>query len=531
MTHATQRQTVLIDGCWVESIASGSFQATNPRTRAPLDAVYPISSWADCDRALDAATRAFDALQGLPAEKIAGFLEAYADRIEKRAVAIAELASLETALPVSPRLKDVELPRTTDQLRQAAAAARDGSWRMATIDTTANIRSYLAPIGPVAVFGPNNFPLAFGSVSGGDAAAAIAAGNPVIGKANTSHPGTTRLLAEEARMAAAEHGLPPGMVQLLYRLPHADGERLVADPRLAATGYTGSRQAGLRLKAAADIAGKPIFLEMSSINPVIILPGAIRERGTDIAEAFTASCLMGTGQFCTNPGLVVLLAGEATERWIEDVTDRFAHAPVGTLLSASVQASLVSAIDALEKAGAERLTGTTGAPCDRVCSANTLLRASAKHFLAQTAVMHNEAFGNAALLVVADDVEQAARVVESLAGNLTGTVYSATDGRDDAAHDRLEPGLRRRVGRLIHDKMPTGVAVSPAMNHGGPYPATGNAFFTAVGIPASLQRFSTLQCFDQVRPARLPGWLQDQNPTGQTWRYIDRCWTQGDVAP
>lgn len=530
MNPSASLQPVLIDGQWRKSAASGSFQAINPRTRTPLDAVYPISTWTDCERALDAAARAFDTLRNLPVERIARFLEAYADRIEQRAAAIVELANLETALPVTPRLQEIELPRTTGQLRQAAAAAREGSWRLATIDTRANIRSYLAPIGPVAVFGPNNFPLAFGSVSGGDFAAAIAAGNPVIGKANSSHPGTTRLLAEEAQRAAEENDMPPGMVQLLYRLPHEEGERLVIDPRLAATGYTGSRQAGLRLKRAADVAGKPIFLEMSSINPVVLLPGALEERSAEIAAEFTTSCLMGTGQFCTNPGLVILLAGEAGERWIREVVDRFSQAPAGTLLSASVQESLLSAIKIIESAGGQRLTEPAGAPDDRVCCANTLLRISAGQFLAQPAALQTEAFGNASLLVVAANVEQLVRVMESLAGNLTGTIYSATGGQDDPAYDRLEPVLRRCVGRLINDKMPTGVAVSPAMNHGGPYPATGNSLFTAVGIPASLPRFSTLQCFDNVRPQRLPRWLRDKNPTGRTWRYVDRGWTQADVS-
>jgi len=530
MSTATRHQSVLIDGKWTNAGSSGSFQATNPQTREPLEATYPISTWTECERALDAATRAFQALQRMPVERIAEFLETYADRIDDRAAEIAELAYLETALPVTPRLKDVELPRTTGQLRQAAAAARDGSWRMATIDSGANIRSYLASIGPVAVFGPNNFPFAFNSIAGGDFAAALAAGNPVIGKANSSHPGTTRLLAEEAQLAADQIALPPGTVQLLYRLSHEDGERLVADKRIAATGYTGSQAAGLRLKGAADAAGKPIFLELSSINPVVLLPGALRERGSEIAAEFATSCLMGTGQFCTSPGLVLLLAGDESQAWILDVANRFDEAPVGTLLSRGVQRSLLAAINALEQAGACRVNATSAIDEDRFCCANMLLRVSGQQFLAQPKLLQTEAFGNASLLVVADDIEEADQVLSSLEGNLTGTIYSAAGGADDTAYKKTEPGLRSRVGRLLNDKMPTGVAVSPAMNHGGPYPATGNAYFTAVGIPAAMQRFSALQCYDNVRPERLPSWLQDKNPTGQTWRYVDQAWTQGDVA-
>jgi NADP-dependent aldehyde dehydrogenase len=528
-TESTVQQPVLIAGQWRSAEAVGAFQAVNPRTREPLDETYPISGWSDGDAALDAATEAFRAMRQMPADQIARFLEAYADRMEARGGELAQTAHSETALPVSPRLKDVELPRTANQIRAAAAAAREASWALPTIDTQNNIRSYLAPLGPVCVFGPNNFPFAFGSVSGGDFAAAIAAGNPVIAKANSSHPATTRIFAEEAHQAAAETGMPAGTVQLIYRLNHADGERLVSDPRVGATGYTGSRAAGLKLKAAADATGKPIYLELSSVNPVVILPGALDERLEDIADQFVTSCLMGTGQFCTNPGLVVLLKGESADTFVQAVVERFQAAPVGTLLSASVESSLQTGLQTLQAAGAQLATGGTlggGAGCSY---ANTLLTVSASQFLEQPVALQTEAFGNASLMIVADDVDQAAAVLAQTEGNLTGCFYTHTQGSDDDAYNRLAPVLRQRVGRLLNDKMPTGVAVSPAMNHGGPYPATGHPHFTAVGVPAALRRFGMLQCFDNVRPHRLPTFLQDKNPTGQTWRLIDGQWSIDDV--
>ena len=266
MTHQ-----VLIAGQWRDSDATGSFQADNPRAATPIEDQYPVSSWNECSTALDAAAKAFGQLRDLPRETIAKFLETYADRIEARSEEIRTMAALETALPLDTRLVG-ELARTTGQLRQAANATRSQSWCLPVIDTAANIRSCYAAFGPVAVFGPNNFPLAFGSLSGGDFAAAIAAGNPVIGKANSMHPGTTRLLAEEAQAAANETGMPSATVQLIYRTAHTDGEKLARDPRLASIGYTGSRNAGLKLKAAADSVGKPIYLELSSINPVVVLP-------------------------------------------------------------------------------------------------------------------------------------------------------------------------------------------------------------------------------------------------------------------
>lgn len=524
----TSRQ-VLVGAGWRDASACGTFQAENPASQQLLPDVYPISSWADCEAALEAACGAAEDLRALPGERLARFLDRYAERIEQRKEELVETAHAETALPKSPRLADVELPRTTSQLRQAAAAARDGSWALPTIDTRAGIRSCHAPIGPVCVFGPNNFPFAFGSISGGDFAAAIAAGNPVIAKANSSHPSTTRLFAEAALAAAQETDLPPGSVQLLYRLSHADGERLVADPRLGATAYTGSRSAGLRLKAAADRAGKPIYVELSSINPVLILPGALRERCPRIADEFTASCLMGTGQFCTNPGLVILMQGELAEEFIRAVAQRFQAAPVGTLLSRGVQQELRRSIAALRRAGAELVVGDTDGGGKGYSRANTLLRASGRQFLDQPEALQTEAFGNASLIVVAEDAEQGAAILDRLEGNLTGCIYSDTGGADDGLYDRLAPRLRQRVGRLLNDKMPTGVAVSPAMNHGGPFPATGHPGFTAVGIPASLRRFSMLQCYDNVRPHRLPPCLQDRNPTGSMWRLVDGRWTQDHV--
>jgi len=522
-------QPVLINNQWRAAASSSSFQAINPATCETLEAEFPVSDWSDCEAALDAAVTAAAALRQLPGEKIAQFLERFAERLEQRKDQIVATAHEETALPVSPRLADGELPRTTGQLRQAAAAARDQSWATPTIDSAANIRSMLGPIGPVCVFGPNNFPFAFGSISGGDFAAAIAAGNPVIAKANTSHPATTRLLAEEAQAAAVDTNMPPATVQMIYLTSHADGERLVADPRVGATGYTGSRHAGLALKAAADAAGKPIYLELSSVNPVVMLPGALTERGDKLVEEFTGSCLMGTGQFCTNPGLVVLFESDEAETFIAATAEKFKTAPVGTLLSAAVAKSLPAAISELQLAGAHVVVGAQHGEEGRCCYANTLLRATGAEFLANPAAMQTEAFGNASLIVVAANADEAGRILDRLEGNLTGCIYSHTAGDDDPLYDELAPRLRLRVGRLLNDQMPTGVAVSAAMNHGGPYPATGHPGFTAVGIPASLRRFAGLECYDNVRPHRLPAVLRNENPTAGSWRLIDGAWTQAHL--
>jgi 2,5-dioxopentanoate dehydrogenase len=298
---------------------------------------------------------------------------------------------------------------------------------------------------------------------------------------------------------------------------------------VGAVGYTGSRSAGLTLKSAADKVGTPIYLELSSVNPVVMLPGAVVERGEALVEEFVSSVLMGTGQFCTNPGLLITIAGEATERFVDGVKSKFSANAPGTLLSAAVKNSLSSAIKTLSAAGSELLCG--GEEVAGKCSVtNTLLRVPAAKFLSDPEVFQTEAFGNASLVVVAENPDEAAATLQCLEGNLTGSIYSAKDGSDDAAYAQLGPILAKRVGRLMNDKMPTGVAVSSAMNHGGPFPATGHPGFTAVGIPASLWRFGKLTCYDAVRAERLPLLLQDKNPTGKTWRLVDLDWTTADLS-
>jgi NADP-dependent aldehyde dehydrogenase len=520
-------EQVLVAGGWRKASAKSTFHAENPATGVALADEFPVSEWKDCDDALNAAAAAAKALRTASPGRPACFLDSFAKKIEESATAIVEKANEETGLAIAPRLKDVELPRTTTQLRQAAAAAREGSWTQAVIDSKANIRSHFAPIGPVLVFGPNNFPFAFNAISGGDFAAAIATGCPVIAKANPLHPGTSKLLALCAMAALAESGLPAATVQMLYRTGKEDGLRLVSDPRIGAVSFTGSRVAGLRLKAAADKAGRPIYLEMSSLNPVIMLPGALAERGEQLATELADSCLAASGQFCTSPNLILAIAGDDAETLaanLSGILDKRSPAP---LLSAGGLESLNENVHALMKCGARAVTGAERAGGAGYRYKNTLLRVTAEQFLAEPEGLQIEAFGNATMLVTVKDVAQLQAVIEALEGNLTGSIYSSKQGADEAIYAQIAEGLRFKVGRLLNDKMPTGVALSPAMNHGGPYPSTAHPGFTAVGIPRSMARFGALQCYDNVRPERLPAVLQDKSPNPSMWRQIDGAWTLG----
>jgi 2,5-dioxopentanoate dehydrogenase len=525
-------EPVLIDGEFRAAQApTGEFRATNPNTREPFGRSYPVSGRADVDRCLTAANGCVDELGRTDPDAIALFLEAFATEIEARAPLLIEMAHAETGLPKEPRLANVELPRTTNQLRLAAAAVRERSWVQATIDTRANLRSMAGPLGgPVLVFGPNNFPFAFNAVGGGDFVSAVAAKNPVIAKVHPNHPGTSQLLAEAALEALRAGSLPSATVQMLYALDQDLGLALVQRPELAAIGFTGGRRAGLALKHAADLVGKPISLELGSVNPVFVLAGALSERGEAIATELAGSCLLGAGQFCTNPGLSVVPEGTLGEALVARLTSAFSGAAPGTLLAESVQRGLEEGVQRLRSAGAEVLTGGTSTSDARFAFENTVLRIPGGEFLERAVELQTEVFGPLHLVVLASDMAEMRTVAERLEGNLTASVYTHTAGEDDAEYAALAPVLRRKVGRLLNDKMPTGVALSAAMNHGGPFPATGHPAFTSVGVPASFQRFTALHSYDAVRKERLPSELRDQNPTKQMWRHIDGVFTQADVA-
>lgn len=335
----------------------------------------------------------------------------------------------------------------------------------------------------------------------------VATGHPVVAKSNPGHPGTTTLLAEAALIAAVEAGLPPATVQLIHHLEPDDGCRLVADPRVAATAYTGSRKAGTVLKAAADAAGRPIFLELSSVNPVVVLPGA----AADVAGELASSVLLGGGQFCTSPGLILAIGPDGGDELLSALASEVGDATGATLLGPGVAEGFDRSVHGWLDAGAKVVA--VGHPGEGSSVGPTVATVDAATFLAAGPALQAEAFGSAALVVLAADADELVAAIESLEGQLTGAIYSASDG-DDELYVRVEPPLRRSVGRLLNDKVPTGVAVVPAMHHGGPWPATGAPQFTAVGLPASLTRFTQRQSWDNVRDDRLPPELQAANPLG-----------------
>jgi len=524
-------EQVLIAGAWrAAAEPAGSFRAVDPASGEAIGPAFPRSGAQDVEDAVAAATAVADGLAATSPATIAAFLERYADGIDAAKDELVATAHAETALPKTPRLADVELPRTSGQLRQAAAAVRAYAWTHPVIDTKAGLRAHYAPLHqPVLVFGPNNFPFAFNAVAGSDFASAIAARNPVIAKAHPSHPATSRLLARIAHQAVLDAGLPAASVQLLYDVEGALGLRLAGDRRIGAIGFTGSRSGGLALKAAADPAGIPIYAEMSSVNPVFILRGALRERGSALAQEYFASGTMGSGQFCTNPGVVMVPAGAEGDAFVDAAAAHFAAAAPAVLFSTGVQKHLVDGVAALRTAGAAVVAGKAAAEGPGARYTPSLLAVSGADFLAQARALQQEAFGPVSLVVRYADAAQAEAIARAFDGNLTGSLFTATDRSDDADAARIAAALRPRVGRLINDKWPTGVAVSAAMQHGGPYPSTSHAGFTSVGMPAAIRRFAALHAYDNVRDERLPAELRNANPGG-VQRLVDGAWTTADIA-
>ncbi len=417
----------------------------------------------------------------LSAPQRADLLDAIADEIEAIGDDLTEIAGQETALPAG-RLNG-ERGRTTSQLRLFATSLRDGFAQDEIVDVALperqpaprpEIRRRLVPIGPVAVFGASNFPLAF-SVAGGDTASALAAGCPVVVKAHPLHPGTSELVAQAIYRAMDRTGTDPRWFSLLHGSVEV-GTKLVEQPGLKAVAFTGSHRAG---RALFDLANRrsqpiPVFAEMGSVNPLFVLPGALGERGETLAAGYAESLLMGVGQFCTNPGVVIGIDSPEFSAFQADVAARLDAAPIGTMLSSGISANFNAVADQI----AEKVTGMTHRTEPQSPS---LFATSAREFI-DHAELREECFGPAAIAVTAADADELMAVVAALDGQLTGTIHLAD--ADSAIASPLAVALGRKVGRLVFNGFPTGVEVGHAMQHGGPYPATTDSRFTSVGTQA-----------------------------------------------
>ncbi len=497
--------------------AAGSVRlhSVDAHTGEALPGAFIQATAAEVAAAAEAAEAAFVEYNALAPERRAQFLEAIADQLDALDEAFIAIVCRETALPAG-RIQG-ERARTSNQMRQFAKVLRRGDYLGARIDrvqpqrqpqSRPDLRQCRMGVGPVAVFGASNFPLAF-STAGGDTAAALAAGCPVVVKAHGGHMATAEQVAEAIERAVVATAMPAGVFNMIYG--GGVGEALVRHPAIQAVGFTGSLKGGRALcdLAAARPQPIPVFAEMSSINPVIVLPSALQARGEQIAQALASSVVLGCGQFCTNPGLVICIAGNAFSTFVAALSAQLADQPGQTMLNAGTLRSYTEAVQRLHQhPGVRHLAGAEQAGD---AARAQLFQADVSLLLNGDALLQEEVFGPTTVVVEVADEAQLRHALQALHGQLTATLIAEPD--DLRRFAALVPVLERKAGRLLLNGYPTGVEVCEAMVHGGPYPATSDARGTSVGTLA-IDRFLRPVCYQDYPDALLPDALKNANPLG-----------------
>lgn len=496
--------------------SAGTVKAINPATNSEFEPAFGLATNDDVNQACQLANAAFDHYRETAPELRATFLEKIADNILALGNTLIERAQQETGLPVA-RLEG-ERGRTMNQLRLFAKVVRDGHYLSATLDSALpervpprpDLRLRKIGLGPVAVFGASNFPLAF-SVAGGDTASALAAGCPVVVKAHSAHLGTSELVARAIQQAANDCGLA-GVFSMLIGDGRQIGQSLVAHPAIKAVGFTGSRQGGMALvrTAAARAEPIPVYAEMSSINPVFLLPDALKTKAAGIAQAFADSLTMGAGQFCTNPGMVIALDSPELQSFIDAASTALQVKPAATMLTPGIHKAYSTGVERLNQvSGVEVLAQGQAASTPCAAQAN-LAVCTAKEFLSNKD-LHDEVFGPSSLLIRCQDLAEMQAIAEHIEGQLTATIHATA--ADYASAQSLLPTLERKAGRILFNGFPTGVEVCHAMVHGGPFPSTSDSRSTSVGASA-IDRFLRPVCYQEFPAELLPASLQDANPYG-----------------
>lgn len=478
------------------------FRAHDPAAGVDLPELFPQATSKDVDDACRLAANAFEELLQIPDQARASFLEDLSCKLAASGDELIHRAMAETGLPEA-RLRG-ERDRTVGQLRLFAREVCDGGFRDIRIDRGEDggpdLRSWQMPLGPVAVFSASNFPLAF-SVAGGDTASALAAGCPVIVRAHPAHPGVSEIVGKIVQESVRASGLPHGTFSMLQGLGHGLGRELAMHDAIAAVAFTGSRSGGLALMqlAAARTRPIPVYAEMSSINPVILLPGALEQRSEALAHEFVASLTLGAGQFCTNPGLVLAVDSPGLDRFIASAGQEVAGSSCAPMLTPRIGAAYAEACAHRRTAPKVRQVAAA-APSEVQCGHPALFETDASAFLASPA-LSKEVFGPASLVVRCSDLSALLTVIDALEGQLTGAIHFGEG--DTEAFSATLPRLERKVGRVIANGFGTGVAVSPAMVHGGPFPATSEGRSTSVGTMAA-RRFLRPVCYQDIPDEHLP---------------------------
>ncbi|WP_144057299.1 aldehyde dehydrogenase (NADP(+)) [Novipirellula maiorica] len=504
-----------------------TFVATHSGTGALLDPPFHEANAEEIDLAMTLASESANIFANTSFETRAKLLEAIADGLMDAGEALLDRCHAETALPMTRLIG--ERARTVNQTRLFAEMIREGSWVEAKVDhgdadrtpaAKPDVRSMLISIGPVVVFGASNFPLAI-SVAGTDTTTAFAAGCPVVCKAHPAHPGTCEMIGNIIRDAIKAVGLPPGIFSLLQGRSHEVGHALVEHPATAAVAFTGSLAGG---RALFDTANRrrnpiPVYAEMGSINPVFVLPGAIEERSEQIAQAFIGSLTMGVGQFCTNPGLILIPTGDQGDQLTQSIAEHAAAAAPGTMLHSGIHDAFNEGVARIKQTDGVQMLSQASGPSDQACCSIAVTDVAT---LQREHSLLEEIFGPCSTIVRYDNASEMLEVAQALEGQLTATLHGSDNELSE--HQPLIEALQQKVGRLIFNGFPTGIEVCHAMVHGGPYPATSDAHFTSIG-PAAIKRFTRPLCFQDFPNDQLPPELQDSNPRG-IMRMVDGVFTR-----
>ncbi len=517
----------------VSANSKETFQAYNPRDGAASPELFHTATATEIEQAADLAGRAAAELLDLSAEEIAVFLDTVREEIVALGDELVQKADEESALGLE-RLRG-ERDRTVNQIRMFAELVREGSWVDARIDRAQperkpvpkpDVRRMLEPLGPVAVFGASNFPLAF-SVAGGDTASALAARNPVIVKAHPAHPGTSELVAGAIASAVKKRSLPNGTFSMLHGIAPEVSTALVSNPNVKAVAFTGSQRAGRALydRAAQRSEPIPVFSEMGSVNPVFLLPSVLAKHAEATAEGVFRSVTLGVGQFCTCPGLVFAVECGGLQKFIDHLTKQTEKGVPASMLNLAIAKGFVSTFEkAAGIAGVRVAVSERENNPQRAEGRPGVLITDAKVWLGHQ-TLHQEIFGPATVVVRCGSEAEMLDCARALEGTLTATLHGDPDEIERSRE--LLSLLNRKAGRLICNGYPTGVEVGFAMQHGGPYPASTDPRFTSVGM-AAIYRFARPLCFQNFPDAALPPELQNANPRG-IWRMIDGRLTKEPV--
>ena len=510
-----------------------TFKTFNPQLNVENENTFSEATADEIDKAVSLATKAFQEFSKISGVKRATFLNAIADEILNLGDELINTYCSETGLPAGRA--QGERGRTIGQLRSFATLLEEGSWVDASIDTEQpnrapipkpDLRKMLTALGPVVVFGASNFPLAY-STAGGDTAAAFAAGCPVLVKSHPMHAGTGELVASAIIKAAEKTGMPNGVFSNLNSSGIQVGTQLVSHDGVKAVGFTGSIRGG---RALYDLASKrkepiPVFAEMGSVNPVIILPNALNNRADDLAKTYAGSITLGTGQFCTNPGLILGIKGDDLTQFISELAAQIVQVDPMCMLHPNI----IGAYEInKEKAISQKDLTVVSDYQDEVKSnfaRQVITTVEGKTFL-ENPTLHQEVFGPYSIIVQCKNKEQLETIVASLEGQLTGTVIA--DNNEENDFSGVISALQNRVGRIIFNGVPTGVEVCPSMNHGGPYPASTDSRFTAVGIH-SIKRWVRPFSYQDWPNNLLPAELQNENPLGIS-RLVNGIQTKGEIT-